>query len=218
MIPSWLARLRGLVTLAVILALGATIVLSISPSVYTDADDFLEVIRSFGASSFLLFVLVGLVRPITLIPASIYAVAAGALFGTLLGTTAAMIGQMGGVLVAFYLSRRLGGEGVKTLLGDRLSRISPQSGFTAVVVGRMMPIFPGDVVSIAAGLSGMKPGPYAVASLIGMAIPVTVLAMLGDAVSSRNQAAIWLTVALLALLIITSLLVRRLRGAGGREK
>ncbi len=216
--PVLFARYRGLATLALILAVGSAGALAISPDVYTDADAFAETLRSYGVSSLILFLLVGLIRPMTLIPAAMYVVAAGALFGALLGTTAAIIGQIGGVMVAFYLSRRLGSEGVRSLIGDRLTRIRSEAGFNAVLIGRLIPIFPGDVVSMAAGASGMKVGPYAAASVLGMAIPTVLLALLGDAASRRDQLTIWLTTTAIALIVVGSILWRRLRTDAGSQK
>ena len=216
--PTSFKRYRGLATLALVLMAGSGAALIISPDVYTDADAFVETLRSYGASSFILFLLVGLVRPMTLVPAAIYGVAAGALFGTLLGTMAAILGQMGGVLVAFYLSRRLGKEGVRSLVGDRLARLGTREGFSAVLIGRLVPIFPGDVVSMAAGVSGIKVGPYAAASLLGMIIPMSLLAALGDAASRRDQLTIWLTTTAIALIVVGSILWRRLRTDAGSQK
>ena len=216
--PASFKRFRGLATLALILLVGSAGALAVSPDVYTDADAFVETLRSYGASSFVLFLLVGLVRPMTLIPAAIYGVAAGALFGAMLGTTAAILGQMGGVLVAFYVSRRLGSEGVRSLVGDRLARLGTREGFSAVLIGRLVPIFPGDVVSMAAGVSGIKVGPYAAASLLGMIIPMSLLAALGDAASRRDQLTIWLTTTAIALIVVGSIVWRRIRtGSGGQR-
>ena len=209
--PASFKRFRGLATLALVMIIGSAGSFIISPDLFTDADAFVETLRSYGASSLILFLLVGLIRPMTLIPAAIYGVAAGALFGALLGTAAAITGQMGGVLVAFYLARRLGSEGVRSLLGDRFARFGSRAGFSAVLIGRLVPIFPGDVVSIAAGVSGMKVGPYGAASLLGMIIPMSLLAVLGDAASRRDQLAIWLTTTAIALIVAASLLWRRFR-------
>lgn len=209
--PATFKRYRGLATLALVLMAGSGAALIISPDVYTDADAFVETLRSYGASSFILFLLVGLIRPMTLIPAAIYGVAGGALFGALLGTTAAILGQMGGVMAAFYISRRLGQEGVRALLGDRVARLGTRDGFNAVLIGRLVPIFPGDIVSMAAGVSGMKVGPYAAASLLGMIIPMSLLAALGDAASTRDQLTMWLTTTVIALIVAGSILWRHLK-------
>ncbi|MCL0028523.1 VTT domain-containing protein [Dehalococcoidia bacterium] len=209
--PVVFSRFRRLATLALILAIGTAGALAISPDVFTDADAFAEILRSYGVSSLILFLLVGLIRPMTLIPAAIYGVSAGVLFGALLGATAAIIGQMGGVMVAFYLSRRLGSEGIRSLIGNRLTWIKSKDGFNAVLIGRLIPIFPGDVVSLAAGASGMKVGPYAAASVLGMAIPTILVALLGDAASRRDHPTIWITTTAIVLIIVGSILWRRLK-------
>ena len=208
---SWhkLLGLRGLATLALILAVGSAATFIVSPTAYTDPREFLEVVRSLGATSIFLFILVGLIRPLTLVPSSIYSVASGALFGTALGTAAAVTGQLGGAVLVFYLSRRLGRDGMRVLMGKRLVGPPLGSGFTAVLFGRLMPIFPGDAVSIAAGISGMKLRPYVWASILGMVISVLSFAFLGDALSNRSTALIWLASALLVVMIVLSLAWRR---------
>ena len=208
---SWhsLIGLRGLATLALILAVGSATTFVISPTAYTDPGEFLEVARSLGAGSVLIFVLLGLIRPLTLLPSSIYVVTAGALFGTVLGTAAAVTGQIGGAILVFFLSRRLGRDGMRTLLGNRLAGTRLGSGFTAVLFGRLMPIFPGDAVSIAAGISGMKLRPYLSASLLGIGLSAVLFAFLGDALSNRSGSAIWLASALLVIMVVLSLAWRR---------
>lgn len=204
-------HLRGLVSLGLILAAGTITTLLVSPALYSDPNALLELIRAYGATSVFVFILLGLLRPLTLIPSGIYGAVAGALFGTLLGTVAAVVGQMGGAIVAFSLARRFGHDGARMLLGDRLDRLNTQASFTAVLLGRLLPVVPGDLVSFSAGLSGMGLGVFLVSSLIGMVIPVSIVAFLGDTAAKRQHLPVWAIVSLLALVIGPAIYWRRIQ-------
>lgn len=101
----------------------------------------------------------------------------GAVAGFPAGLAVAMSGGMLGGLAGFVLSRRLGRDTVVRLAGARLARLDravSQRGFVSVLVARAMPVAPFAFVSYAAGLSGVRLGPYLLGTAVGL-VPWSVL-------------------------------------------
>ncbi len=100
-----------------------------------------------------------------------------------------------------YSLARLGGR----RLADRLASPAEQKqnenffntwGGLAVILSRMLPILP-EALSVTAGLSGMKAGPFCVSVILGSLPPAVAFAWIGASASEAPQGAIWSTVALM---------------------
>ena len=95
-----------------------------------------------------------------------------------------------GGLAGFVLSRWLGRDAVVRLAGARLARLDravSQRGFVSVLVARAMPVAPFVFVSYAAGLSGVRLGPYLLGTAVGL-VPWSVLYVgLGASVASIDS-------------------------------
>lgn len=101
----------------------------------------------------------------------------GAVAGFPAGLAVALSGGLLGGLAGFALSRRLGREAMTSLAGARLARLDrtvSERGFVSVLVARIMPVPPFVFVSYAAGLSGVRLGPYLLGTAIGL-VPWSVL-------------------------------------------
>lgn len=117
---------------------------------------------------------VALVGPV---PRTALSVLLGVVLGFGTGLAVALAGGLLGGLAAFALSRTLGRDAVVRLAGPRLAaadRVLARRGFGAVLAGRLLPVVPFSVLSHAAGLSAVRPGPYAAATALGL-LPSTVL-------------------------------------------
>ncbi|WP_198597785.1 TVP38/TMEM64 family protein [Blastococcus atacamensis] len=111
------------------------------------------------------------------VPRSLVSVLAGAVLGFGAGLAVAVVGGLLAGLVAFGLSRALGRPAVSRLAGPRLHRadeLFSDRGFVAVLAGRLIPVVPFVVVSYGAGLSGVRLGPYAAATAVGL-VPSTIV-------------------------------------------
>jgi uncharacterized membrane protein YdjX (TVP38/TMEM64 family) len=101
----------------------------------------------------------------------------GAVAGFPAGLAVALSGGLLGGLAGFALSRWLGREVMTRLAGARLARLDrivSERGFVSVLVARIMPVPPFVFVSYAAGLSGIRLGPYLLGTAIGL-VPWSVL-------------------------------------------
>ena len=101
----------------------------------------------------------------------------GAVAGFPAGLAVALSGGLLGGSAGFALSRWLGREAMTRLAGARLAqldRMVSERGFVSILTARLMPVPPFVFVSYAAGLSGIRLGPYLLGTAIGL-VPWSVL-------------------------------------------
>jgi uncharacterized membrane protein YdjX (TVP38/TMEM64 family) len=93
-----------------------------------------------------------------LLPAAPFTIGAGLLFGPVLGTATALVGATAGATGAFLLGRVLGRGAVEQFGGQRvaaLDRYLSRRGFVAVLLVRLVPLFPFNLISVVAGVTGI---------------------------------------------------------------
>lgn len=125
----------------------------------------------------LAFVLLYVVVVVTLVPGTLATITAGAVFGFTIGFPVAMVGATLGATLAFFIARALGREGSQELLGSRLMSLDDWLGendFVSIVVLRLMPIVPFNLLNYAAGLTAVRPSRYIAGTVVGM-LPGTAL-------------------------------------------
>lgn len=113
------------------------------------------------------------VATILFLPGSIITLGAGALFGVWKGFLAAWIGANLGACAAFLLGRTLARDWVdrKASTHPRFSAIEnavSREGFKIVLLLRLSPVFPFNLLNYALGLTKVPFWRYAAATLIGM--------------------------------------------------
>jgi len=111
------------------------------------------------------------------IPGASLAVVAGAMWGPILAGIYSVIGGFLGSLIAYFLGRTLGRSAIKALTG-KIIYFSKQRGEIylgwLIFITRLLPVLSFDLISYAAGISGLSLPIYATATLLGM-IPSTFL-------------------------------------------
>ena len=147
--------------------------------------------------------------------------AGGALFGFWWGALLNTIGANLGATGAFWLARALGRDGLRALVGDRLARLdrlAEAAGPVWLFRLRLIPVVPFNLLNLAAGLTGMRWGAYAVATAIGI-LPGTLVytyfaAAITSGASGGSRTALVRALVAGALLVVLSFLptvARRLR-------
>lgn len=210
-----LARLRLAFLVVGLVGLGVTVV-AVGP------DRARELLVEAGESNWgiVAFVVVYAIAVVLLLPGTVGTFAAGAVFGFPLGAVAALAGATIGATLAFLVSRAMGRDGAKSLFGERLDSIDDFIGrndFTSILILRLMPIVPFNLLNYGAGLTSVRLSRYVVASVLGMA-PATALATaLGDQADDPTGTAFILLLGLfIAILVGSGMYARRLRdGRGG---
>jgi uncharacterized membrane protein YdjX (TVP38/TMEM64 family) len=176
-----------------------------------------DLLTEVGESNwgFIAFVATYALTVVLLLPGTLGTVTAGAVFGFPVGAAAALAGATIGSTCAFIISRAMGRDGAQSLFGSRLSNIDDFIGrndFTSILVLRLMPIVPFNLLNYGSGLTSVRLSRYVLASVIGMA-PATLLATgLGaQADNPRGITFLVLLGTLLGVLVGSSLWARRIR-------
>ena len=170
----------------------------------------------------LVFVVVFAAACVVALPASIFVIAAGLIWGWKLGGTLAIAGGIIGAVASFYAGRFIG-EGLLDRFG-RMGRVvakqADHAGFKSLLVLRFIPGIPFAALNYGAGAAGVRIGDFIPATVLGMAPSVYVFAYCADALfngSMREGDAIVrlliVGVLMIAIVLIPGLLKRRMRSA-----
>lgn len=139
----------------------------------------LEWIQNQGAIGVLVFGAVYVLACVLLIPGSILTLGAGVLYGPLLGSVYVSVASVLGATISFLMGRFLVRDWVVQKFGSdprfaSLDDAVGQAGWRMVVMLRLSPVFPFNVLNYALGLTQVRLLDYVLASWIGM-LPGTVL-------------------------------------------
>lgn len=113
------------------------------------------------------------------LPGSILTLGAGVLFGLLGGTITVSISSTVGACAAFLIGRTFAREWIATKIAKNprfaaVDEAVAKQGFKIVLLTRLSPVFPFNMLNYAYGLTKVRFGTYALASWIGM-LPGTVM-------------------------------------------
>jgi uncharacterized membrane protein YdjX (TVP38/TMEM64 family) len=126
------------------------------------------------------------------LPGSIITVAAGFFFGVPIGVLTALVGANVGACAAFLVARTLGRERVTLKIVNHpkfaaLNEAVGKEGFKIVLLLRLSPILPFNILNYALGLTKISFRDYALASIIGMLPEILVLVYFGSAVRTLTD-------------------------------
>jgi uncharacterized membrane protein YdjX (TVP38/TMEM64 family) len=170
---------------------------------------------SFGPWAPLVYIIVYTFRPLIFFPASILSIAGGLVFGPLFGTIYTVIGASLGALLSFAIARLLGRDFVKPLLKGKLGQcdaFAERNSFSVVLFMRLLPIFPFDMVNYGAGLCGVRPAGYTMATVVGIIPGTFAYVYLGSSLMEPKYIA--LAAVLFIVLVRGPVLVRRYLAKG----
>lgn len=175
-----------------------------------------------GAWASASFVGIYAVATVLFFPGSILTLAAGAVFGPVLGTLCSLSGATLGATLAFLIARYFASDWVARTSGGRLKQLIEgveAEGWRFVAFVRLVPLFPFNLANYALGLTRVPLLAYVVASFVFMlpgALAYAWLGHAGRAVVDGNEGAIrsaLLALAFLAAVAFLPRLVRRYRTA-----
>jgi uncharacterized membrane protein YdjX (TVP38/TMEM64 family) len=110
--------------------------------------------------------------PIPSLPLNI---AAGALFGPLMGTLYSALGALGGAVLSFMIARTLGRELLERFISGHINfcvACSDKLLTKIIFLSRLLPFFSFDIISYGAGLTKISLKKFSLATFFGM-IPLT---------------------------------------------
>ncbi len=118
------------------------------------------------------------------IPSEFVLLCGGAAFGLLSGWLVGTLGSVVAALIGFYISRKGGRSVALRFVGERGIEFADnwfnRWGVWAVLLGRIAPFIPFDVISYSAGLTQMKLRSFIVPTVIGTLPRAFFYAFLGD--------------------------------------
>jgi uncharacterized membrane protein YdjX (TVP38/TMEM64 family) len=176
-------------------------------------------IQSMGSMGPVVFVLMYAVAVVAALPGSALTVAAGALFGSVVGVVVVSVASTLGAALSFLVGRYFARDAVAGWLSDkekfqRLDRLTEEQGAVIVAVTRLVPIFPFNLLNYGFGLTRVPFWTYVFWSWLCM-LPGTVLYVVGaDAVTKAlvQGEAPWLLIgAVVVTAAILAVLVRSAR-------
>jgi uncharacterized membrane protein YdjX (TVP38/TMEM64 family) len=201
-----------------LLALLALLLVAAGLAVRSDAvgvDALRGLFEGFGTAGPFVFALVYAVAATLLLPAAPFTVVAGLLFGPALGTLTALVGATTGATGAFLLGRLVGRGPVEQLGGRRVARLDrylDRRGFVAVLVVRLVPLFPFNLINLAAGVTGIPLRDYVLATAVGIVPGTVAYAALGGTIEDPTSPAFLLALAVFVVVTAGATVAsRRLR-------
>lgn len=159
--------------------------------------------------------------PLTLFPDAVLAVASGMAFGMVRGFLLTWAGALLGGSLAFWLARLIGQEAwekVLRKLGHKPHAVPAMNGFVSVLLLRLVPLVPFDVVSYGAGLSHVRYRDFLAATAVGIIPGVFVYVNVGDKLFDYSRSELYIALALLVgLSVISSLGVKHMKKKGSQD-
>ena len=122
------------------------------------------------------FIAAHIAASLIFVPRSLFAIAAGLLFGTGWGIVWAELGSVAGAAAGFLLARYVSSGLIDFQRGSRSRSLLgwvEGGGWRAVALLRLIPILPHSVANYGLGLTALPLGAYAFGSLIGQ-LPLTI--------------------------------------------
>lgn len=189
----------------------ATIIVYNTPlKAYTNPHKLKEFFLSFGYLAPIIFILAFAIKAIIPFPSSVFALAAGLVFGPFYGAIYSIIGSVISAAIAYQLSRRLGRDFVVKILGSKaktLDRLTNVHGLEVVLFFRIVPSLPFDVFNLGAGLSNITFRDFLIGTAIGMTPWSFALGYLGDRLANMklnfiSLLSVFLIIAIFALPVL----------------
>jgi uncharacterized membrane protein YdjX (TVP38/TMEM64 family) len=140
--------------------------------------DALKWIESLGYVGGIAFMGIYIIATVAFLPGSILTLGAGVVFGVFFGAIYVFIGATLGAIAAFLVGRYMARGWVSQKIADNqkfaaIDRAVAHEGFKIVLLTRLSPIFPFNLLNYAFGVTGVALKDYALAS-IGM-LPGTIM-------------------------------------------
>jgi uncharacterized membrane protein YdjX (TVP38/TMEM64 family) len=121
-------------------------------------------------------------------PRTAFTLAAGLMFGPLLGVTIGVVASTVSAVIALLVVRAVGWQLNRLVRHPKVDSLDArlrQRGWPTVMSMRMIPAVPFSVLNYAAGASAVRVLPYTLATLVGLLPGTTAVVVLGDALTGN---------------------------------
>ena len=178
-----------------------------------------ELLADLGAFAPWVYMAMFAVLPAFFFPVAVLALAGGVAFGLWQGALYTFIGAVVNCSVMFWTARHFGREKIEALIEqrldsqwrDRLAKLEGREGFLLLIILRLIPAVPYNLINYAFGLTGMNYPAYILASALGIIPGTFAFINIGDKAMDIASPSFWIAIGLLVLLLaVTALLGKKL--------
>jgi uncharacterized membrane protein YdjX (TVP38/TMEM64 family) len=158
----------------------------------------------------LAFLVAHIVMTVVPVPRTAFTVAAGLLFGPVLGISIAVAASTASAMIAMLLVRALGWRLNRLVQHRSIASVDErlrQRGWLAILSLRLIPAVPFAALNYAAGASAVRVLPYGLATLAGLLPGTAAVVILGDALAGHPNSLLYLVSACTAALGLTGMIV-----------
>ena len=176
-------------------------------------------LEGLGSLAAVAYIALFAILPAFFFPVAVLALAGGLLFGLWWGSLYTFLGAILNCTLMFFLARFSGRKQVEALIEKKLSPIWQQrlenlnsnGGFALLIILRLIPAVPYNLINYAFGLSAMKYSTYILASSIGIIPGTFAFINIGDKALDVTSPDFWIAIGLLLLLLaVTAALGKKL--------
>ena len=171
-----------------------------------------ETISRCGSWAAIAYIGLFTVLPAFFFPVAVLALAGGLLFGLWWGSVYTFAGAILNCTLMFLLARYAGREKVEALIRKKLSpswqqqlqNLNSSGGFVLLVILRLIPAVPYNLINYAFGLTAMPYRTYIIGSAIGIIPGTLAFINIGDKALDVTSPDFWIAVGLLVLLLVAT--------------
>lgn len=206
-------------TLVLLLAFAAFALLCWYPGTLVTPQELHAALQNLGSWAAIGYIGLFVLLPAFFFPVAVLALAGGLLFGLWPGSLYTFLGALLNCSLMFFLARYVGRKQVEVLITKKLSplwqqrlqHLDSRSGFMLLIILRLIPAVPYNLINYAFGLSAMSYPTYIIASAIGIIPGTFAFINIGDKALDVASPDFWIAIGLLVLLLAaTGLLGKKL--------
>mgnify|MGYP001249762286 CR=1 FL=1 len=173
------------------------------------AEGVRDALLRYGDLAPVIYMLLFAVLPAFFFPVAVLAFAGGLLFGLLWGSVYTFIGAVINCALMFFLARRIGREKIRALVQRKLPSVwlkkaGGRKGFLLLIILRLIPAVPYNLINYAFGLTEMPFAAYMLGSAIGIIPGTLVFINIGDKALDVTSPSFWIALGLLVLLLVVT--------------
>lgn len=178
-----------------------------------------QALQQTGGWAPVLYIGLFILLPAFFFPVAVLALAGGLLFGLWWGSVYTFIGAVLNCALMFLLARYVGRSQVQRLVEQKLSpqwqrrlqMADGKEGFLLLIILRLIPAVPYNLINYTFGLTGISFSSYLLASAIGIIPGTFAFINIGDKTLEAGSPSFWIAIGLLVLLLaVTGLLGKKL--------
>lgn len=178
-----------------------------------------QALQQTGGWAPALYIGLFILLPAFFFPVAVLALAGGLLFGLWWGSVYTFIGAVLNCAMMFLLARYVGRSQVQRLVEQKLSpqwqrrlqMADGKEGFLLLIILRLIPAVPYNLINYTFGLTGISFSSYLLASAIGIIPGTFAFINIGDKTLEAGSPSFWISIGLLVLLlVVTGLLGKKL--------